>query len=202
MSQQPIVDDPRGRKLSRYSLLSIVLHWSIATLIFVQIGLGWYMNEVLPDHSPAQDRVQDLHVSVGLTTLLLVFVRVFTRLAVPVPELPRGFATWESNLARAVHILFYALMLALPLSGWLLVTVRHEPIALWGLHWPALPGLDSVSGAAQRSFGRAAKHFHIFTLIWIALVMIALHLAGAIKHQFDGHAILWRMWPQGRKGAL
>jgi cytochrome b561 len=157
-------------------------------------------HEVLPDHSPAQNLVQDLHVSVGLTTLLLVLARIFTRLAARGPELPRGFASWESVLARAVHTLFYVLMLALPLSGRLLVTARHGPVALWRLHWPALP--ESVSGAAHRSFGKAARHFHIFTLIWITLVMIALHVAGAIKHQFDGHSILWRMWRLGRKGAL
>jgi cytochrome b561 len=86
-------------------------------------------------------------------------------------------------------------MLVLPLSGWLLLTVRHAPIEFWGLHWPALPGLEGYTGPAHRAFGRAAKHFHIYTQIWVALGMIALHVAGAIKHQFDGHPVLWRMNP-------
>jgi cytochrome b561 len=188
-------DDPHGKDRSRYSVLSMTLHWTIAALIFIQMGLGWYMNEVVPDHSPAQDRIQDIHVSVGLTILLLVLVRIASRLLTPVPELPRDLAKWESALARTLHLLFYALMLVLPLSGWLLMTVRHEPIALWGLHIPGLPGLEGLTGPTHRPFSKMAKHWHIFVLIWTAWIMIALHVAGAIKHQFDGHPVLWRMLP-------
>ena len=175
--------------------MSVALHWSIAALIFVQIGLGWYFNEVLPDHSPAQDRVQDIHVSLGLTTLILILVRIGSRLMIAAPGLPPDFAPWESRLARAVHVLLYVLMLALPLSGWLLLTVRHAPIPFWGLNWPAIPASQAYSGPDHRAFGQAVKHFHIFTLIWIAWALIALHLLGAVKHQFDGHPVLWRMVP-------
>jgi cytochrome b561 len=191
----PAVKDPHGRERSRYSAVSMALHWTIALLILTQMGLGWYMNEVVPDHSPLQDQIQDIHVSLGLTTLLLVLVRIGSRLIVPVPALPTEFAPWESFLARALHILFYVLMLALPLTGWLLVTIRHEHIPFWGLPWPAMPGLEGVTGPAHRAFSRAVKHFHIFTLIWIAWGMIALHVVGALKHQFDGHPVLWRMIP-------
>ena len=52
----------------RYGAVSIALHWTIAILILTQIGLGWYMNEVLPDHTPAQDQIESLHISLGLTT--------------------------------------------------------------------------------------------------------------------------------------
>lgn len=195
-SSSAAIDDPSGREvLRRYSALSMTLHWTIALLIFVQIGLGWYFNEGLPDHSPIQDKVQDIHVSLGLTTLILVLARLASRAFVPVPSLPKGLAPWENALARAVHVLLYGLMLVLPLSGWLLLTVRHAPIPFWGLDWPALPGLEAYTGPAHRAFGQAAKHFHIFIMIWIALVIIALHVAGALKHQFDGHPVLWRMIP-------
>jgi len=194
-SRLDAVEDPQGRKRARYSALSMTLHWTVALLIFVQMGLGWYFNEVLPDHSPIQDRVQDFHVSLGLTTLLLVSVRVVSRLVVPIPALPPEFAAWESALARTLHVLFYVLMLVLPLSGWLLLTVRHAPIPFWGLNWPAMPGLEGYTGPAHRAFSRAAKHFHVFTQIWVAVAMIALHVAGALKHQFDGHPVLWRMIP-------
>ena len=194
-AKPPLINDPAGREPRRYSSLSTALHWAIALLIFVQIGLGWYFNEVLPDHSPAQDQVQDFHVSLGLTTLLLILVRLGSRFFVPMPQLPPDLPRWENRLAHAVHILLYVLMLALPLSGWLLLTVRHAPIPFWGIDWPALPGLEAYTGRAHRAFGQAAKHFHIFIMIWIALGLIGLHVAGAIKHQFDGHPVLWRMIP-------
>jgi cytochrome b561 len=173
----------------------MALHWTIGLLIFVQIGLGWYFNEVLPDHSPIQDRVQDTHVSLGLTTLLLILARIGWRLFTPPPPLPRDIAPWESRLAKGVHILLYVLMVILPLSGWLLLTVRHAEAPFWGAHWPALPGLQGYTGANHRPFSRAVKHFHIFTLIWAVWIVVALHVAGALKHQFDGHPVLWRMIP-------
>ena len=187
-------DAHRGER-RRYSAISMGLHWMIALLIFVQIGLGWYFNEALPDHSPAQDRIQDIHVSLGLTTLLLILVRIVSRFFIAMPPLPRDLPKWENRLAQVAHVLLYALMLVLPLSGWLLLTFRHAPIPFWGFHWPALPDLAAIAPADSRSFSRAVKHFHIFTLIWAALGLVGLHVAGAVKHQFDGHAVLWRMIP-------
>jgi cytochrome b561 len=191
----PLVEDPKGQERRRYSGVAVALHWTIALLIFVQIGLGWYFNEALPDHSPAQDSLQDIHVSLGLTTLVLILIRVISRFVIPAPELPRGLPQWENWLAHAVHILLYLLMLALPLSGWLMLTLRHAPIPFWGINWPALPGLGAYSGPAHRALSGAVKHVHVFILIWIALGLIGLHLAGAIKHQFDDHPVLWRMIP-------
>jgi cytochrome b561 len=195
MPEPKAAEDPRDRERRRYSVMSIALHWTIAALILLQMVLGWVMNEAVPDHSPTQDRIQSIHVSLGLTILLLVFVRIGSRLSTPVPAFPAGIPRWEAALAQIVHVLFYLLMLLLPLTGWLVMSVRREPIAFWGLPWPYLPGLQGVSGPAHRTLGRAIKHFHVFTQIWIAWALIALHVTGAVKHQFDGRPVLWRMLP-------
>lgn len=179
----------------RYGALAIALHWAIAVLILVQLGLGWWMNEVLPDHSPAQDQVQDVHVAVGLSVLLLVLVRIAVRLAHRPPPLPAGLRAWERGLAGLGHLLFYVLMLALPLTGWALVSVRHEDIPFWGLNWPAMPGLAHLPMADRRALGHQLKHIHVYILIWVVVVNLALHVAGALKHQFDGNPVLWRMLP-------
>ena len=179
----------------RYGATSMALHWIIAALIIVQIGLGWYMNEVVPDHSPLQDRVQDIHVTIGLTTLILVLIRIGVRLTHPAPPLPRALALWERVLARASHWLFYILLLVIPLTGWALVSVRHEDIPFFGLAWPAMPGLDHLARPEARAIGGQLKHIHIYILIWIVLINLALHVAGALKHQFDGSPVLWRMLP-------
>jgi cytochrome b561 len=180
----------------RYGAVSMVLHWTIAILILAQLCLGWYMNEGgVPDHSPAQDRVQDIHVTVGLTILILVLVRIGVRLTHPAPPLPRTMALWERVLARASHWLWYALMLILPLTGWALVSVRHEDIPFYGLAWPAMPVIDHLAKPEARAIGRQLKHIHVFILIWIAVINLALHVAGALKHQFDGNPVLWRMVP-------
>jgi cytochrome b561 len=170
------------------------LHWLVAALIVVQIGLGWWMNEVLPDHSPAQAKVEDLHVSLGLTILVLVLIRIGWRLSHRPPPLPAAMAGWERLLAQASHLCFYLLMLALPLSGWIMVSLHDHPIDVWGLPWPRFPGAAALFGAmAPREAHKTISHIHVYILIWIVLVNLALHVAGALKHQFDGVPVLWRM---------
>ena len=177
-----------------YDAASIVLHWTIALLIFVQLGLGWWMNEVLPDHTPFQTQVEGVHISLGLTILLLVLVRIGIRLTHPAPPLPPGIPFWERTLAHASHLVFYLLMLALPLTGWALVSLGTHPIQFWGLPWPHLPGVAQLFGSpAPRTVRHQISHIHVYILIWIVLINLALHVAGALKHQFDGNPVLWRM---------
>ena len=179
----------------RYATLAIVLHWTIAALIVLQMCLGWYMNEILPDHSPAQARIEGLHISIGLTTFLLILVRIGIRLTHPAPPLPAALKPWEVVLAHASHLLFYLLMLALPLTGWALVSIHAQPISLWGLTWPHLPGLRGLAAPDQRPTRQLLQHVHTTWLISETLATIALHVAGALKHQFDGSPVLWRMAP-------
>jgi cytochrome b561 len=178
----------------RYSHVAIVLHWTIALLILIQIGLGWDMNEWLPDHSPAQAKIEGLHVSLGLTILLLVLARIGWRLSHTPPPLPTGTPLWERLLAHAGHTLFYLLMLAMPLTGWAMVSLGKRPISFWGLPWPHMPGVSTMFGSpAPRAVHEGISHIHVYILIWIVLINLALHVAGALKHQFDGRPVLWRM---------
>jgi cytochrome b561 len=184
----------QGSSRQRYVRAAIILHWTIAMLILTQIGIGWYMNEALPDHSPAQAQVKGIHVSLGLTILLLVLARIGVRLFNPPPPLPAGMPAWERLLSGAVHLLFYVLMLVMPLTGWFLVSLGNRPISFWGLPWPHLPGAVQLIGSAPpRAARETVAHVHVFILIWIVLINLALHVAGALKHQFDGRPVLWRM---------
>lgn len=186
--------NPTNSAAGHYVLAARTLHWLIAALIVTQLCLGWYMNEVMPDHTPAQSQAEGIHISLGLTILLLVLVRIVVRLINPPPPLPPGLAPWERFLSGAVHLLFYVLLLVLPLSGWALVSMGNEPISFWGLPWPHLPGTAEVFGSpTPRPIRHETKHIHVYILIWIVLINLALHVAGALKHQFDGHPVLWRM---------
>jgi len=163
-------------------------------MILFQVGLGWWMNQVLPDHTPLQRAAESVHISFGLTILLLVLVRIVWRLTHPAPPLPEAMAGWERVLARSTHALFYLLMLALPLTGWALVSLGNHPISFWGLPWPHLPGVHALFGVnPPKPVRHSLVHVHVFILIWVVVVNLALHVAGALKHQFDGHPVLWRM---------
>jgi len=186
----------------RYGRVAIALHWTLAVLILLQIGLGWDMNEWLPDHSPQQRAVEVLHISVGLTILLLVLARLAWRLTHRPPPLPAGMPVWEKTLAGASHLLFYLLMLALPLTGWAMVSMHPGgSVSFWGLPWPHLPGMVQLGGANPRPLRGVLQLVHTNLLIWVVLLNLALHIAGALKHQFDGCPVLRRMWPRmGRAG--
>jgi cytochrome b561 len=181
----------------RYPLAAIVLHWTIAAAIVIQLCLGWYMNEVAPDHSALQDQVQWIHVSLGITILILVLVRIGIRIARPPPPVPGDIAPWERTLINITHSLFYVLLLVLPLTGWAIVSIGKDPLTLWGIPWPRLPGLGFL--AHSRPLRHGLKSIHVYWLIWLVLLNLALHVAGALKHQFDGHPVLWRMWPGGAR---
>lgn len=169
----------------RYSGGAILLHWTIALALGFQLALGFSM--------PKDERgfeLFQLHKSVGITILLLSLVRLGWRLAHrPPPPAEGGF---QGFLAKAVHTSLYVFMIGMPLTGWAVVsTSRIEvPTMFWGLFsWPHLPLPGSVNELAEETHE---------ILAFIALALIALHVAGALRHQFllkDG--LLRRMGPGG-----
>lgn len=171
---------------SRYSSSSVLLHWVIALLVAIQY-LGITYLEGLERGDPFLGPGYMLHKSTGLTILALTLLRILLRLCERFKPLPRHMAGWEKLFARATHIGFYFLLLLMPLSGWIFgVSVER------GLYWyglfsvPVLP-LDGLSEAAHE-----AHEFGAYAL----LILIALHVAGALKHHFlDRDAVLHRMLP-------
>ena len=129
----------------------------------------------------------------GLTILLLVLFRIVWRLTHPAPPLPANMPQWERLLANTVHVVFYVLMLALPLTGWAMVSARPGPIHMWGIPWPHFPGVASL--LPDKAAHKSLQHLHVYVLIWVFVINWFLHVAGALKHQFDGRPVLWRMVP-------
>jgi cytochrome b561 len=188
---------------SRYSSVAIAFHWLIAALIVTNIGLAWYV-ETLKGSEAVSPLM--LHKSIGITVLILSVLRLGWRLAVPAPKLPAYLTGWERLAAQTVHVIFYVLMIGMPLSGWAWVSasplIKVHPTVLYGVvRWPAIPypGLDSDQlHTARTGFELTHK-----TLAKIAYVTIALHVGAALKHQFvDRDDIVARMIPLLRRKAL
>jgi cytochrome b561 len=176
-------------------MTAVSLHWLIAVLIVIQLCLGWYMNEILPDHSPAQAQVETVHISLGITILLLVLARIGVRLAWRPPPLPADLPAFDAGLAKFTHLMFYLLMLILPLSGWALVSAGNHPLHWWGIDWPKLPVASVFGGPEHKAARHTLMQAHTNWLIWIVLANLALHVAGAFKDQITGHPVFWRMIP-------
>lgn len=173
----------------RYSYTAITLHWLIALLLAFQIALGWALEG---NNSPELFARYQLHKSVGITILLLSLARLAARLFTPRPPASDG-PGWTRALASTVHWLFYLVMILGPITGWLLVsTARVQvPTLLYGLvPWPHLP--------FGRSWHEPAESIH-GAMAWLAIGLFALHIAGALRHQWLlGKPELQRMIPFAR----
>lgn len=179
-----------------YSAVAIGLHWLIAILILTQIAIGWRMGALHEAQLPHED-VERLHISVGLTILILSLARLAWRLTHRPDPLPASMATWERMLASITHILFYVLIIAIPILGWALASFRaDEPISFWGvISWPQLPGFAGLPREQGLPLHETIEQWHGSILVWTTIVLLGLHILGALKHQFDGHRVLYRMLP-------
>jgi cytochrome b561/polyisoprenoid-binding protein YceI len=178
---------------ARYSAQAMALHWSIALLLVYNFALG-QRSEDLP-RGPELFALFQFHKSIGITVLLLSLWRLWIRLRTPRPA-PVADLAWAKALSWAVHWGFYAVMIAIPLSGWVIVSTSKTqiPTLLFGaIPWPHLP----LVGGALHEFAEEAHGL----LADLMLVLLVLHLAGVIRHQFVvKDALVERMVPASRAG--
>ena len=178
----------------RYNTVAIILHWLIALCIITLLVMGIVMTRISP--SQLQFQLFQLHKSIGITVLALSLIRLGWRLTHKAPPLPPDMPRWQKFAGRATHVLFYVLMLGMPLSGWALVSTssRNIPTVLYGfLPLPHLPGLDDL--ADKHAANQLFDTMHV-TEAWIMLGLLALHVGAALYHQFVRRdAVLHHMLP-------
>lgn len=174
-----------------YTRTAVCLHWAIALLIFAAFPLGLYMHDLVL--SPNKLRLFNYHKWIGITALILAVVRLVWRLIYRPPELPSTMAPWERSAALAMHLLLYALIVAVPLSGWLMSSATGFQTVWFGvIPLPDLVGKD-------KEFGRFLVEVHR-NLDYLLIALIGLHIAAALKHHFFARDnILSQMIPFVRK---
>lgn len=189
----------------RYTAVAILFHWAIAAAILGNLALGWWM-QVAIDNSAERGRAVaafQIHKSIGLTVLGLSMLRILWRLLHRPPAFAQASSVWVHRAVHTMHWLFYVLMLALPLSGWLYVSTQwrgHGPMnvpTLW-FSWLEVPHLLSLNKLAVDQRGAIAAsmvEMHI-VLSWTLGGMLLLHVLGAFKHHFiPSESALRRMLP-------
>jgi cytochrome b561 len=185
--------------IQRYTRPAMVLHWLIALLILVNVALIWSV-DVLPE--TAIRPVIDAHKSFGITVLGLVLMRLLWRFANRPPPLPASYPPAEKAAAHAAHIALYAVMLALPLSGWMhdsaWKAAGEIPMYWFGLfQWPRIGWIMQLAPALKERMHDVFGGIHIW-LSYALYALFALHVGAALKHQWwDGHPELQRMLPDG-----
>lgn len=172
-----MVSETTGRRAVRYRMIVVWIHWITALLLLMQLYIGFTFADM--PRGPDKMYVFGWHKTWGALILLLALIRLGVRLVNPPPPYPSDFPRWERFLAVWSHRLFYFLLLALPLTGLAAVSARAEdgtvPLQL-GLSIPAIPGIGEALG---ESFGGIHE-----TLVWVAIVLLVIHVSAAIKNQF------------------
>jgi cytochrome b561 len=173
---------------TRYTRVAVVLHWLIAALIVLNVGLA-LSADYLPDDWVRP--VIDTHKSTGITVLGLVLLRMLWRASHRPPPLPVGYARWERIASQIAHGVLYALMLLLPLSGWMHDSAWKDaathPMTLYGLvPWPRIGLIEHVDAVTKEHLHDLFGAFHT-AFGYVLYGMLALHIAGALKHQWLDH---------------
>jgi len=178
-------------RAARYDTVAMTLHWLIAAAIIGLLAVGKYMHG-LPDSDANKFALYQLHKSFGITVLVLTVVRIGWRLINPAPPFPGSMPLWQRWVARLSHFTLYALMLGLPLTGWLRVStdLLQIPTLWFGLfevpHLPVGPN-DEVSHVAHDTHELLGNAM---------IVLLIAHVAAALKHHFwDRDNVLIRMLP-------
>lgn len=173
---------------SRYSTVSLILHWGIALAILTQVLLIT-AHEATEGQAISREFVE-VHKALGITILLATLFRIVWRLMNPPPPLPAGMKPWEKIAARVTHVGFYVLLIFMPLSGWAAVSARGRDISFWGLFdWPLLP----IEGGREMARTILDRHEMGMKVVY---VLVALHVIAALKHHFvDRDDVLRRMLP-------
>ena len=170
---------------THYTATAKLIHWLMATLLFGLLALGFYMTD-LP-FSPQKLQLYSWHKWAGVTVFLLLIFRLLWRLKNPPPPLPESMPKATQWVAHAGHFALYALMAAIPLSGWLMSSAKGFQTVWFGvLPLPDLLGKDKALGDLLQTVHMGLN----FTLVAVLLA----HVGAALKHHFiDKDDVLTRM---------
>lgn len=178
----------------RYTGTAIALHWLLAVLIIGNFTLGLVMVDI-PGVSLTKLKLINWHKWAGVTIFGVVTLRLLWRLRHPAPPLPASMPRWQAVAAEGMHYLLYALMFAIPLSGYFYSMAAGYPVVYFGkFPLPVLIGKN-------KELAGLLKDVHYVLNTGLCVLVIA-HFGAALKHHFfDRDGVLQRMLPRFSQGA-
>src|SRR5580692_4008388 len=172
---------------TQFSLLSRVLHWLMAAMLLAMLFIGAGMVASLGNYH----RLVAIHRPLGILILILAAVRLINRLCTTLPPFPPTMSSLERHIAKASEKLLYALMFALPLVGWGMLSAGHYPIVMFGpVHLPPiLPANPTLYAVLRKT--------HTI-LAYLLFVTFLAHLTAVLFHTLiirDGLLNRMALWP-------
>lgn len=159
----------------RYGSLSMGLHW-LMFLLIVGVYSCIELREFYPKGSDPREALKSWHFTLGLTVFVLVWLRLVLRLAQPVPVIQPPLVAWQRYLSRALHWALYALMIGMPIAGWMILSAEGDVIPFYGLQLPALI-------AENKATAEWIEEIHT-TTGKVGYGLIGLHAAAALFHHY------------------
>lgn len=170
-----------------FNLLARVLHWSMAVMILAMLFIGVTMVASLH----LRPLLIDLHRPLGVAIGVLALLRLYNRLRHRPPPLPADLPAWQATAARLSHWLLYALMLAMPLIGWAMLSAGGYPIVFWqGLHLPPIvPHTPLLYAALRTAHG---------VLAYVLFATVLAHVGAALFHLWVRRDGVFQAMARGR----
>ena len=171
----------------RYHLTARLMHWIMALGFVFMWGCGWAMTSLVEEDSPLQELLFDLHISVGVTLLALLVLRIAIRLVHRPPPLPATIRGMERKAAHLGHAALYALPALVIAAGWAESNFGGHAVQWFGIE---LPRVFPETGEGVQELAEDAHRFLAYGMLAVA----AGHVAAAFKHRWlDGHDVIRRM---------
>lgn len=172
-----------------YSGTARTLHWLTVALLAAQIPLGFIMVRygAATNFAEPTAKMYDVHKLVGLAILALVVARLVYRFAAGAPGPEPTIAPWQRVVSDITHWMLYAMLLAVPMLGWLAVSY-YGPFEPFGIKLPTL--------AAQNEANATFFFFAHMAAAVLLVLLISMHVGAALMHYFmHKDNVLGRMWP-------
>ena len=168
--------------LTEYGLISKLLHWISAILLFIQIPLGFYLVDL--DFGPERLSAENIHVIVGLSIFYLVILRLIYKIFNPTPKLNPSIFRGQKFLAKLNHILLYVIILSITISGILKKLFNGETLTII---------FQKIKIKDNFELGELFYDIHVISN-YLLIVLITIHILAVITHKiFFGDNLLKKM---------
>lgn len=160
---------------TQYSNVMVALHWLMAVLIAAVFATIEF-REFFERGSVERETLKSLHFMLGLSVLTLVVVRLAIRGQQRPPAIEPPPAAWQKGVSALVHVALYAIMVAMPILGWLILSGEGKAVPFFGLTLPPLM-------AENKDLAKVFEEIHE-TGGNVLYVLIGLHAAAALVHHY------------------
>lgn len=174
-----------------YGRLAMLMHWGVLLLIVGVYGtMEW--REFVPKEDPLRGTLRTWHLSLGLIVFASVWLRLLLRAIEPTPAITPPLPAWQELPGRVMHWALYAMMIVLPVTGYLMGNADDRTVSFFGLPLPRLIGPDKALGELLEEIHEIVANAGYF--------LIALHsAAGLFHHYVQRDTTLVRMLPGGSR---